>query len=235
MSDRPKDEHAAITAQRYLADIATMFPDLIYGLGRNGNGQSERVSGSKERPLPIRENVSEALTAVHEFAMHLADRVYWETKDHENLAELLDDDILATVSRRYIGVFAANDDTEGRAFAKECRRLAGHVHSVAYPHGSRWVDVPNRAGEEAKRRDLMPCVEVIEGEEPQRCPGHYRMRLDPNGRWFTSVANPETWPPLTCSKESAHIVTGVELARALAWARMNETTCGEELAKWRAA
>lgn len=219
-----KTEHAAIRAQRHLTEIATMFPDLIYGLGRNGNSAGERVSGSKGRPLPIREEVSEALSAVHEFAAYLADRVWWECR--ENLSELLDDDILVTVARRFIGVFAPNDDAEGRAFAAECKTLAARVRSVAYPHGVRWVDVPNRADERAARREPMPCVEP-------GCVGHYRMRISPDGAWFTNVADPQSWPPLTCSKESSHVVTGVELAKSLAWARMNGTTCGEELRAWR--
>lgn len=223
MSDA-REEHPAITAQRHLAEIATMYPDLVYGLGRNGNSNSERVSGSKERPLPIREAVSDALKAVHEFAMYLADRVYWESK--ENLTQLLDDDIIAETSRRFIGVFAPEDDTEARAFVKECRSLARRINAVAYPHGVRWIDVPNRADENARRREPMPCAEP-------GCDGHYRMRISPDGAWFTNVADPASWPPLTCSKEGLHIVTGVELARSLAWARMNGTTCGEELRAWR--
>lgn len=228
-------EHAAVVAQRHLAAIATMFPDLIYGLGRNGNGQGQRVTGSKERPLPIRENVSEALGEVHEFAMYLADRVYWEVG--ENLSELMDDDILATVSRRLIGVFAPNDDAIGRDFAKECRRLAARVRAVAYPHGTRWIDVPNRADDKAERREPMPCVEMVSDPSGEQvpCPGHYRMRISPDGAWFMNVADPASWPPLTCKADERHVVTGVELARALAWARMNETTCGEELRAWRTA
>lgn len=229
MTKRPrqdKPEHPAVTAQRHLSELATMMPDLIYGLGRNGNSGSEKVSGSKERPLPIRENVSETLTAVHEFAMYLADRVYWDTR--ENLSQLLDDDILATVARRFIGVFAPESNLEGRAFAMECKQLAGRVRSVAYPHGVRWVDVPNRADDQAQRRDPMPCA------EPE-CTGHYRMRISPDGAWFTNVADPASWPPLTCSAKDTHIVTGVELARSLAWARMNGTSCGEELRAWRVA
>lgn len=219
-----QNEHAAVKAQRHLASIATMFPDLIYGLGRNGNGQGQRVSGSKERPLPIRESVSEALGQVHEFAMYLADRAHFEAG--ENLSGLLDDDILATVARRLIGVFAPEDDAAGRDFARECASLAGHVKSVAYPHGTRTVDVPNRVDEHASRREPMPCA------EPE-CPGHYQMRISPDGKWFMNLADPTSWPPLTCKADNRHIVTGVELARATAWARMNTTTCHEELRKWR--
>lgn len=223
---RPKQEHPAITAQRHLTEIATMYPDLTYGLGRNGNSGGPKISGSKERPLPIRENVSETLREVHEFAMYLSDRAYWEAG--ENLHGLLDDDILVTVARRLIGVFVTNDDADGRDFVAQCKTLAKRVRSVAYPHGSRWVDVPNRADEHAKRRDPMVCAEV-------GCGGHYRMRIDPDGRWFVNIADPASWPPLTCKTDDRHVVTGVELARALAWARMNGTTCGEELRKWRAA
>jgi hypothetical protein len=226
MSERERDEHPAIKAQRHLAEIATMYPDLVYGLGRNGNSASERISGSKERPLPIRTEVSDALTAVHEFAMYLADRVYWES--HENLAQLLDDDIIAEVSRRFIGVFASNDDLEAREFVKECKGLAGRIRSVAYPHGARLIDVPNRVDDNASRRDPMQCVEP-------GCAGNYQMRIDPNGRWFVNVADPASWPPLTCKADNRHIVTGVELARSIAWAKMNGTTCSEELRAWRAA
>ncbi len=221
-----KPEHAAVTAQRHLAEIATMFPDLIYGLGRNGNSGGPKITGSKERPLPIRENVSEALRTVREFAGYLADRVYWEAG--ETLTGLMDDDILTTVARRFIGVFAPEDDHDGREFAKECKRLAGHVRSVAYPHGARMVDVPNRADEHAQRREPMPCA------EPE-CEGRYQMRIEPNGRWFVNIADPSSWPPLTCKADNRHVVTGVELARAIAWARMNNTTCQEELRSWRAS
>jgi len=217
-------EHPAITAQRHLSEIATMFPDLIYGLGRNGNGAGERVSGSKERPLPIREEVSEALRDLHSFAMYLSDRVYWEAG--ESLGGLLDDDIMVTVARRFIGVFVHEDDQAGREFAKECARLARRARAVAYPHGARLVDVPNRVDEGASRRDPMKCA------EPE-CQGNYQMLIDPNGRWFVNIADPSSWPPLTCKADNRHIVTGVELARATAWARMNATTCHEELKQWR--
>jgi len=226
MNEQRPDEHAAVTAQRHLSAIATMFPDLIYGLGRNGNSAAERVSGSKERPLPIRESVSEALSDVHAFAMYLADRVHWETG--ENLSVLLDDDIFATVARRFIGVFAPQDDRAGQDFAKECATLARHVRSVAYPYGTRVINVPNRVDEGASRRDPMKCA------EPE-CGGNYQMRIDPDGRWFMNIADPASWPPLTCKADNRHIVTGVELARATAWARMNGTTCHEELKEWRAA
>lgn len=219
-------EHPAITAQKHLTRIATIYPDLQKALGRgNTTNNNDKISGSKTPPLPIRLNVSETITTTHQFAMHLADAIYLETGQQ---LQLMDADIFTETARNYIGVFAPHDDDEAHAFVKECRQLEARITSVTYPHGVKWIDVPNRVNKDAKRRDPMPCA------EPE-CNGHYRMRISPDGDWYVNIADPATWPPLTCKKNETHIVTGIELSRATAYARMNNTTCIEELRKWRAA
>lgn len=221
-------EHPSVMAQRALTDIATTFPDLIYGLGRNGNSSmTERVTGSRETPLPISLGVSEALGEIHDFARYLSSRVRWEAGDGD-VSSMPDDQVMVEVSRRFIGVFCPDQDRPSRDFAKECRQIARRAHSAAYPSGVRVIDVPNRAHEDARRNEPMPCAE-------EGCGGHYQVKVNPDGKWFTNVADPLTWPPLTCEKDSRHIVTGVELSRAMAYARSTGRTFWDELVRDRAA
>lgn len=229
MSEIPTIEHPSVMAQRALTEIATMYPDLIYGLGRNGNSAaSERVTNKgHEQPLPISLHVSSALAEVHDFAHYLANRVRWEAGDGD-VSDMPDDQVLVEVSRRFIGVFCPDQDKPSRDFAKDCRQLARRVHSAAYPTGVRVIDVPNRAHEDARRNEPMPCAEP-------GCVGHYQVRINPTGTWFTNVADPASWPPLTCTNDTRHVVTGVELARAMAFARSSGRTFWDELVRDRAA
>ena len=232
-TNRPADrEHPAVIASRALLEIATTYPALVNSLARSSNPGSARVSGNPETPLPYREAVSEMLSEVAHLAWYLSQRLIFET-DGKNRVQQRDlpdlpDERLAMIARQLIGHFTPDDSHDSQEFARDVERLAERVEAAAYPQGSRWVTVPNQAHEQAARRDPMPCAEV-------GCTGHYRMRFAAESRWGITVADPHTWPPLTCSADKSHIVTGVELARSVAWAKSNGTTHIEELRAWRAA
>lgn len=227
-----RDEHPAIRARRDLADLASLYPVLIRSLVRGGGVGQGRVTGSPETPLPYRENVSAMLGEVRHLAHYLAQRLVFESDPKRPIraSDLPDlpDELLALVSRDLIGHFAPDTGRESEEFARDIASLAKRAELAAYPVGSRWIDVPNRSHEGLARRDPMPCAEP-------GCAGRYRMRLAAESRWGITVADPHTWPPLTCSAEAAHIVTGVELERSIVWARANGTTHLDELRKWRAA
>lgn len=233
-SGRPatRDDHPAIRAQRALAEIASLYPVLVRSLARATGPGGGRVTGTPETPLPYRESVSTMLTEVQHMAHYLAQRLVFEADSRRpvTFADLPEtpDEMLAYVSRYVIGHFAPDAGRESEAFAIDVADLSRRVENAVYPEGARWVPVPNKADEHAQRRDPMPCAE-------SGCEGHYRMRLAAESRWGITVADPHTWPPLVCSTERAHIVTGVELARAVTWAKANGTTHLDELRNWRAA
>lgn len=225
-----RDQHPAIRARASLAELASLYPVLLRCLVRGGSGSGERVSGNPETPLPYREDVSAMLGEIRHLAAYLAQRLVYESDPKrpirpDDLPDL-PDELLALVSRDLIGHFAPDTDDESEAFARDMAALEKRAEAAAYPVGSRWVDVPNRADDNVRRRDQMPCAEP-------GCEGRYRMRLAVDARWGITVADPHTWPPLTCSKDRAHIVTGVELARSVTWAKANGTTHLDELRAWR--
>lgn len=226
-----ESEHPSIAAVRSLLEIATLYPTLMESLPRSSTGSAGRVGGTPEVPLPWRESVSRMLGEIAHLAWFLGQRLILETSGSHrvSVAMLPDrpDDRLALIGREYVGHFVPEDDWAGKAFARDLENLAERAESAAYPESFRWVDVPNRADDAAKRRDPMPCAEAD-------CVGHYRMRLGGDSRWGITIVDPKTWPPLTCNTDPKHIVTGTELARAVVWARANGTTHLAELRAWRA-
>lgn len=226
------DEHPSVRASRALLEIVTLYPVLARCLVRDSVASDGRVTGTPERPLPYREDVSAMLGEVRHLARFLVQALVLDPDPKRRIAQgelpTATDEQIATVARHYAGRFAPDESADSLAFALDVENLAARAEAAAYPVGARWVTVPNRADEHASRRDPMPCAEP-------GCGGFYRMRLAAEARWGITVADPNTWPPLTCKADGTHIVTGVELARAVAWARANGTTHLHELQTWRAS
>ena len=213
------NEHPSIEAQKALSTIATLYPVLERSLPREITGSAGRVTGNPETPLPYRESVSRMLKEIRDFTKNLKREL--KIRSPKPI-----DETLALIARKHVGHFVPDSNENSQDFTAIAVDLAKRAETTAYPTPPRWVDVPNRADEGASRRDPMPCAE-------HGCPGHYRMRLDRDSTWGITIVDPKTWPPLTCKNNETHIVTGIELARAVAWARMNRTTHLDELRKWR--
>lgn len=224
-------EHAAVLARRALLEIAITHSALARSLGRASSASTGRVTGTPEPPLPFRESVSQMLGEIAHLGFYLTQRLVVESSGRKapvlaaHLPPALDER-LVHIARHHIGHFVPADDFEGRAFAQDLEQLAQRAENAAYPSGSRDIDVPNRADEAALRRDLMPCA------EPD-CKGHYKMRVSVEPMWGITVVDPTTWPPLTCSTDRTHVVTGRELALAVQLARAKGTTHLDELRRGR--
>lgn len=225
--------HPAIRAREAMLELATLYPTLITCLGRpSGSGLTGRTTGTPERPLPYIEPVSAMLGEISHFTWYLVQRLIFESDPRRPIKATdlpeVPGERLAAIARDLIGHFAPDEGRNSEAFAADVEQLALRANRTAYPSGARWVDVPNRSDNWAARRDTMGCAEP-------GCTGRYRMRLDTNSAWGITVADPNTWPPLTCSSDKAHIVTGVELAKAIELAKVNGTAHLDELMALRAA
>ncbi|HEX9565118.1 MAG TPA: hypothetical protein VF981_14140 [Gemmatimonadaceae bacterium] len=233
MAKNAQDAHPSIRAREALLSIATLYPALIRRLVRDGSSSAAgRISGNPETPLPYRESASIMLGEVSHMASYLGQRLIFEsTGSHKvTAADLPDrpDERLALIGRDLIGHFAPDVDADSRAFALDCEDLAHRALVTAYPEGVTWLEVPNESGDNASRREPTPCAET-------GCTGRYRMRAGSGTKWLITVADPATWPPLTCSADACHVVTGNELSRAIAYAKSNGTTHWAELRRGRVA
>lgn len=186
-------EHAALTVQRDMQEIADLWPELTARLtGGSGGDQSgvRRPPGSKP---PIDVHIADVTSEIQAWAVFLArvliDETDWEPGNHDTPA------ILRAIATQRVGHFTAHEDTElAHAVTEDAARLAKLARNTARPTGRRTIQLN------------IPCLEHDTTDLGERaiCTGQYATTLTPGERIGDFV----------CTKDTSHRMTPLEWQRS---------------------
>ena len=152
-----------LRVQKNILEIAALWPALRKQLEAGSGGTNTGpVTGTRERPMPIRADVFELIKTIDAFAMHYAHVLIEDTDWQPPSKPAHTDDILRAIAgtnarNGRLGHFT-DDDRVWFAIEAEAAKHRKSVRAKLFPRGYRWQPLDQ------------PCAETVDG---QPCPGVY--------------------------------------------------------------
>lgn len=186
-------EHAALTVQRDMREIADHWPQLEARISGGGTSDQSGVRQPPGSKPPIDVHIADVTAEIGAWVVFLArvllDETDWTSSTNDTGTMLRD------IADNRVGHFTAHEDEGIReAVADDAARLAKLVTNTLNPSGRRTI----RLG--------IPCLEHSTSDLGERieCTGQYATVLDPAER----VSD------LVCTKDDTHRITPLEWQRS---------------------
>ncbi len=171
MSDGWRDEHASLTVQRDMREIAGLLPELDAALAGGGGTDASGVRRPPGSKPPISLHVADVTVEIQAWVTFLA-RVLIDETDwlpaSDDTRDILDD-----IATNRIGHFTAHaDEMLALSVTEDAARLARLARNTARPSGRRRIPLH------------IPCAEHTTSDLGERvpCPGHLVTTLAPGER-----------------------------------------------------
>lgn len=186
-------EHAALTVQRDMREIANLWPRLNALITSGGTGDKSGVRRPPGSKPPIDVHIADVQIEVAEWVVFLARALMDETD--WTPADTRTGPMLREIADMRVGHFTSHpDEALSIAVADDAGRLAKLITNTVNPSGRRTI----RLG--------IPCLEHGTSDLGERvvCTGQYATTLDPG----------ERIGDLVCTQDSMHRMTPLEWQRS---------------------